>query len=74
MIASGPILVRAEEPAEPSPKFRTAEVQSPEGPALCLVCGMHHGSVQAEVRCLRREVVRLRLKLASKVLLEGASE
>jgi hypothetical protein len=67
----GPILTRAEAPPEPSPKFRTADLQSPEGPALCLVCGMHHGSCGAEMRCLRDEVTRLRGELAQRIRLHG---
>ena len=36
------------------------EHHAPEGPSLCLACGRHHGSVGAELWCLRAEVQRLR--------------
>jgi hypothetical protein len=60
---SDPILVRAEMASGPPDLARgpaVAEVQSPELPALCVGCGMHHGSQGAELQCLRNFVRVLR--------------
>ena len=35
-------------------------------PAPCVACGSHHGAVNAEIHCLRRAVLALRARLASK--------
>ena len=59
--AEDPILVRAEMAAPQGPKRGpAAEVQSPELPALCVGCGEHHGSIGAELVCLRIYVRTLR--------------
>jgi hypothetical protein len=60
--AEDPILVRAEmvDAAGPARGPAATEVQSPELPALCVGCGMRHGSQGAELNCLRIYVKVLR--------------
>lgn len=60
-----PILTRAEMAPYATatmqmPASGPREVQSPELPPLCVGCGMHHGSMGAELQCLRIFVKTLR--------------
>ena len=48
-----PLLARVEMPSEPRGSPGVSEVQSPSLPDICIGCGMHHGSVGAELGCLR---------------------